>query len=140
MKKIRIVCVGNSLVPEDAAGLHVFNELCSRSCSIHVEIVNGALGGMDLLPFFFGCDTVVLVDRVIGFAEAGSVLKLDRETFCAGWQGTYSPASELLYLLKSLPYLGIDPMPTVWLIGIEGAGGEVVKRAADMALEAAGET
>lgn len=95
---------------------------------------------MDLLPFFFGCDTVVLVDRVIGFAEAGAVFKLDRETLCAGWQGTYSPASELLYLLKSLPHLGIDPMPSVWLIGIEWAGGETIKRAADMALEAAGET
>lgn len=139
MKKSRIVCVGNPLVPEDAAGIHVFNELCSRTCGNRVEIVNGELGGMNLLPLFDGCDTVVLVDRVMGFAEAGSVLKLDRETFCAGWQGAYSPANELLYLLKSLPYLGIDPMPTVWLIGIEGTGGEVIKRAADMALEAAGE-
>lgn len=139
MIRSRIVCVGNPLVPEDAAGIQVFDELCSRTCCNRVEIVNGELGGMNLLPLFYGCDTVVLVDRVIGFAEPGTVVKLDRETLCAGWQGTYAPGNELLYLLQSLPHLGIDPMPAVWLIGIEGAGEKEIRRAADMALEIAGE-
>jgi hydrogenase maturation protease len=141
MKKCRIICVGNSLVAADAVGLLVFNELRSRSCCNQVEIINGGLGGLDLLPFFYDCDTVILVDRVVGFAEPGAVVRLGWNILCADWQGGYSPSSELLYLLKSLPFLGVSPMPSVCMIGIEGAGeGETIKRAADMALEVAHET
>ena len=141
MKKCRIICVGNSLVAADTAGLQVFDELRSRSCCHQVEIINGGLGGLDLLPFFYDCDTVILVDRVVGFAELGAVVRLGRDILCDNWQGGYSPSSELLYLLKSLPFLGISPMPTVCMIGIEGAGErETIKRAADMALEVARET
>jgi len=136
MKNNRIICVGNSLVAADAAGIQVFNELCSRSYCHHVEIVNGGLGGMDLLPYFYNCDTVVLVDQMVGFAEPGTVARLDWEDVCADWQSACMPSGELLYLLKSLPFLGISPLPTICIIGIEGEGeGETIKRAADMALE-----
>jgi hydrogenase maturation protease len=141
MKKCRIICVGNSLVAADAAGLQVFDELQSRSCGHRVEIINGGLGGLDLLSFFYNCDAVILVDQVVGFAEPGAVVCLGWDVLCADWQGSYSPSSELLYLLKSLPFLGVSPMPLVCMIGIEGAGGrETIKQAADMALEVARET
>ena len=141
MTKCRIICVGNSLVAADAAGLQVFDELRTRSCGNQVEIVNGGLGGLDLLPFFYNCDTVILVDRVVGFAEPGAVVRLGWDILCSDWQGGYSPSSELLYLLKSLPFLGVTPMPSVCMIGIEGAGErETIKLAADMALEVAHET
>ncbi|WP_319585756.1 hydrogenase maturation protease [uncultured Desulfobulbus sp.] len=133
--------MGNSLVAADAAGLHVFDELRTRSCCHQVEIINGGLGGLDLLPFFYNCDTVILVDRVVGFAEPGAVVHLGWDILCADWHGGYSPSSELLYLLKSLPFLGVSPMPSVCMIGIEGAGArETIKLAADMALEVAHET
>ena len=136
MKKRRIICVGNSLVPADAAGIQVFDELCSRSCCHQVEIINGGLGGMDLLPFFYDCDTIVLVDQMVGFAEPGTVALLNWEEVCADLQGACIPSGELLYLLKSLPFLGISPLPSIGLIGLEGEGkSEMIKQAADMALE-----
>lgn len=137
MTKRRIICVGSRLVAEDSVGLQVFDELNARCLPPQVELIEGGLAGLNLLPFFFGCDRVILVDRVVGFAPSGSVIHLSREMICAQWDGDYSPASELLYLLKSLPFLGIDPLPVVRLIGVEGAGeGNMVERAADMALEA----
>lgn len=136
MKKSRIICVGSSLVAADAAGLQVFDELCSRSYCHQVEIINGGLGGMDLLPYFYDCDTVVLVDQMVGFAEPGTVAHLDWETISADWQSACIPSGELLYLLKSLPFLGISPLPSICMIGIEGeADGQMIKQAADMALE-----
>jgi hydrogenase maturation protease len=141
MKKCRIICVGNSLVAADASGLQVFDELRARSCCHQVEIINGGLGGLDLLPFFYNCDTVILVDRVVGFAEPGAVVRLGWNNLCADWRGGYFPSGELIYLLKSLPFLGVSPMPSVCMIGIEGAGErETIKLAADMALEVAHET
>lgn len=141
MKQIsRIVCVGNRLITEDAIGILVYHELRSRLCGDHLEIINGGLGGINLLPWFEGCRKVVLVDRVFGFGQPGAVMHLDLETICKNGQEAYSHSGGLIYLLKSLPFLMIDPMPVVCMIGIEGAGGrETVRRAADLALEAVDE-
>lgn len=138
MKQIsRIVCVGNSLVADDAIGILVYHELLSRQCDDHIEIIEGGLCGINLLPWFEDCQKIVLVDRVIGFGEPGAALHLDLDTICKDWQEAYSHSGGLLYLLKSLPFLQIEPMPSVCMIGIEGAGGrDIVRRAADLALEA----
>lgn len=55
MTKSRIICVGNSLVAADSVGLHVFDELRSRNGTDSLEVINGGLGGLNLLPFFEGC-------------------------------------------------------------------------------------
>ncbi len=129
--------MGNSLVADDAVGILVFHELQSRQCGDQVEIIEGGLDGLNLLPWFEDCGKIVLVDRVIGFGEPGAVLRLDLETICDGWQAAYSHSAGLLYLLKSLPYLQLKVPPSICMIGIEGAGDrETVKRAADLALEA----
>lgn len=81
---------------------------------------------------------VVLVDRVVGFAESGAVVHLDWQTLCSAQEDVNCHSGGLLYLLKALPHLGLEPFPRVCLIGIEGAGeGETIRRAAEMALEAA---
>ncbi len=138
--RARIVCVGNSLVAGDAIGIHVLEELRTRSLDADVHLVEGRLGGLDLLPCFEGCGRVVLVDRVVGFGRPGEVVRLE-----AGDLGAFGTSPELhsgglLYLLKALPFLGIKPLPDIYLIGIEGEGDEAaVRLAADRALEAVNE-
>ncbi|MBM9538404.1 hydrogenase maturation protease [Desulfobulbus alkaliphilus] len=136
MKKGRIICVGNRLLSADAVGMLVFDELRSRSLNKDIDLVEGGLGGLDLLPWFEGCSRIALVDRVVGFCPPDTVLRLelaDMLTFCR--QG-YSHSGGLLYLLNSLPNLGLDPMPVVCLIGIEGAGSpQTVRKAAELALD-----
>ncbi|ADW17936.1 hydrogenase maturation protease [Desulfobulbus propionicus DSM 2032] len=138
MNRRRIICVGNSLVTADAVGHLVHDELRSRNLGDSFEVLDGGLAGLDLLPFFDGCEVMVLVDRVVGFADPGSVVRLDAARLDEVWTEAYSHSGGLLYLLKTLPHLGLDPLPKVWLIGIEGEGeAETIKRAADMAVEAA---
>jgi hydrogenase maturation protease len=136
MKFGRIICVGNPFLTADAAGMRILDELRSRSLDSGIELIEGSLGGLDLLPWFEGCDRVVLVDRVVGFGPPDTVLQLDLANILAHCRPEYSHANGLLYLLNSLPYLGLDPMPAVYLVGIEGSGSaRAVQRAADLALE-----
>jgi hydrogenase maturation protease len=137
MKKGRIICVGNLLLSADAAGMLVLHELRSRPLADEVEVVAGGLGGLDLLPWFEGCRRVVLVDRIVGFGPPDAVLHLELASILATCREEYSHSNGLLYLLHALPYLGLDPMPAVCVIGIEGSGRlHSVRRAADLALEA----
>ena len=137
MKKGRIICVGNLLLSADAAGMLVLAELRSRPLNRDIDLVEGGLDGLDLLPWFEGCKRVVLVDRVVGFGSPDSVLQLELADILAHCHQDYSHSGGLLYLLNSLPYLDLDPMPVVCLIGIEGTGSpRSVQWAADLALEA----
>jgi len=137
MKIGRIVCVGNKLVNADAAGIRVFQELQARPFDHNIEIIEGALGGIDLLPWFEHCRRVVLVDSVEGFGAPGTVVHLDLATVCShSGAEAYSHSGGLLYLLRALPFLGLQPMPAVSMIGIEGEGcPDAIKCAADLAME-----
>ena len=135
--RARIICVGNSLVAEDAVGIHVLAELRTRSLDVNVHLVEGRLGGLDLLPYFEECSRVVLVDRVTGFGQPGEVVRLEAGDLVAVGASPELHSGGLLYLLKALPFLGITPLPDICLIGIEGEGDEAaVRLAADRALEA----
>lgn len=137
MKIGRIVCVGNKLVNADAAGIRVFQELQDRPFDHHIEIIEGALGGIDLLQWFEHCRRVVLVDSVVGFGAPGTVMHLSLATVCSNSEEeVYSHSSGLLYLLRALPFLGLQPMPAVSMVGIEGKEHpDAFKRAADLAME-----
>lgn len=136
MKYGRIICIGNPLLSADAAGMRVLDALRSMKLDSEIELVEGGLGGLDLLPWFEGCCRVVLVDRVVGFAPPDTVLQFELANLLSHCRHEYSHAGGLLYLLNSLPYLGLDPMPAVYFIGIEGSGSAyAVQRAAELALE-----
>ncbi len=135
--RARIVCVGNSLIAGDAVGIHVLEELRTRTLDAGVHLVEGRLGGLDLLPCFEGCSRVVLVDRVAGYGRPGEVVRLDAGDLGAAGASPELHSGGLLYLLKALPFLGVTPLPDICLIGIEGEGNEAaVRLAADWALEA----
>jgi hypothetical protein len=102
MKKCRIICEDSSLEPKDAAGLHVFNEYRSITCSKHVNIINGYLD-----------------DRI---RRSWLILQLDRRLSAPTGRGP-SHNQNSLYLLKSLSFFNIILMPTMYLIGVEGGKG-----------------
>ena len=62
---IRVICCGNPFRGDDAAGLEVFRYLKKESFPGHVEIIEGGILGINLLPLFDGCDGLILVDSVL---------------------------------------------------------------------------
>ena len=87
-----------------------------------VELIEGGLAGLNLLPFLEQGGRVVFVDAVSGFAEPGEIVLLDRQEIIST-QETFHFDHEagLPYLLTVLPRVcdGVLPEEIV-LVGLEG--------------------
>lgn len=135
----RIICVGNAYVAADSAGPAVHSLLEGRHLPADVELIDGGVCGLDLLPRVEGAGRVVFVDRVCGFAPRDSVVVLRGEDAVeAVTEADSSHALGLAYLLRVLPHVCRGPLPEVFLVGVEGEGDSpAIRRAADVAVEVA---
>jgi hydrogenase maturation protease len=118
----RIVCAGSRLISSDSAGLQVYDLLKSRQLPTDVQIIDGGLAGLDLIRYVDGAVKMVFVDAVSGFdrTEELVVLNLDeviKTTTC----NNLNHACGLIYLLHALPNVFKDQLPTIFLVGINGA-------------------
>ncbi len=117
---IRIVCVGNRLIPGDDLGPRVFDHLTRHPLPESVEVIDGGLQGLDLLRYFEGIDRVVIVDALRGFGPEKKVLVLDGMEAVRTMDVAYSHANGLAFLLKMLPHVLEHGLPEIVLVGGEG--------------------
>lgn len=120
--KNHIICIGNRLVAGDGHGLAVHDRLREMALPDTVEVVEGGLAGLNLLPLLEKGGRVVFVDAVAGFGEPGSLIMLDHETIVDSLDdGHYGHESGLAYLLKVLPKVAEGSLPEeIVLVGLEG--------------------
>ncbi|MBI4913410.1 MAG: hydrogenase maturation protease [Acidobacteria bacterium] len=131
-----IICIGNPLAEEDAAGSAVHEFLGRQALPTGVELVDGGLRGLDLLGLVEASERVVFVDSVSGWGAPGEVVALDPPQLQEAVARRYEHATGFTYLLRSLPHL-VDPPVPFRVIGLEWeAGPEAVEKAARLALEA----
>ncbi len=62
---IRVICCGNPLRGDDGIGLEVFRLLNKELFPSHVEIIEGGILGINLLPLFQSGHKIILVDSVL---------------------------------------------------------------------------
>ena len=71
---IALIGVGNILLRDEGAGVHVINAIKKRyTFSPEVEIVDGGTMGLDLLPIIEGKDKVLIIDAVDFGKEPGYI-------------------------------------------------------------------
>lgn len=134
-----VICLGNRFVPGDDVGCRVFDFLAgdNAAASADVEVIDGGLAGLDLLTLVEGKHRVVFVDAVVGMAEVGAIVVMDR-TQVAAYANSYGHGAGLPYLLHLLPKVCAEPLPEIALVGTEGAPDEVTVQAlAERSLEIA---
>jgi hydrogenase maturation protease len=117
----RIICVGNRYRDDDAAGPLVYEHLARTALPEDVELVDGALAGLDLLPLVEGTERVVFVDAVSGFGTPGGLVVLTADQAGKDAPETYGHSAGLAYLLRILENVSDGPLPEIFLVGIEGA-------------------
>lgn len=133
---VRIICVGNRFVPQDAAGPAVYSLLRAGELPAGVELIDGGIAGLDLLRWVEGARRVVFVDalceppgREVG---AGVVLLTCEEVAArAGMEpgGAYGHAAGLSALLRLIPAV-CSPPPEVLVVGVRAKYGEAAPPAA----------
>lgn len=115
----RIICIGNSLFAPDAAGPMVHGLLANRTLPASVELIDGGLGGLNLLPFLENCDLALFVDAVAGFRATPGIVILNPLAL-PNASTSYGHDAGLGYLLKAAPHVLDGMLPEMLLIGIEG--------------------
>jgi hydrogenase maturation protease len=137
----RIICVGNRLIREDAAGPAIHDRLAARDLPADVELIDGGTAGLDLLRFLDGAERVVLVDSVVGYGAPGEAVVLDADEVGAMAAEVYDHAAGLPYLLRCLPHVCEEGVPQVVMVGVEGLPDDgALARAAELALHLASGT
>lgn len=136
-----IVCIGNRFVESDAAGPLVFDQLQAMQPLPHgIELIEGGLAGLNLLPLLEQGGRVVFVDAVRGFAEAGEMVLLDRqEILDIDSQPHFDHGAGLPYVLAVLPRVCDGELPEeIFLLGLEGnCTTQTIERAAGLSIAVA---
>ncbi len=136
--KAAIICIGNRFVAADAAGPAVYERLREMDkLPDDLDIVEGGLQGLNLLPLLERGGRVVFVDAVSGFAEPGHIVLLNQEQIRASaGSDHFGHDAGLAYLLAILPAVCEGTMPEeIVLVGIEGAcSPHLVEQAAQASL------
>lgn len=87
-----------------------------------IELIEGGLAGLNLLPFLERGGRVVFVDAVSGFTRPDEIVQLDRREIRGSQDpGHFDHGAGLSYLLAVLPWVCEKEMPEeIVLVGLEG--------------------
>jgi hydrogenase maturation protease len=133
-----LICIGNRYVEEDSAGLRVFDCIQEmRPLPTGIELVEGGLAGLNLLPLLERGGRVVFVDAVKGFTDNGEIVVLSqREILQAAGRFRFGHEAGLPYLLAVLPKVCDGDLPEdIVLLGLEGrCGQETIEKAAKVGI------
>lgn len=122
MSRAVVVCIGNGLVADDAAGCAVYRRLARRGPGAGVRLEMLACGGVALLDRLAGEPTLIVVDAVRFGSPPGTVHVLDWDALPPAKGGAVSAhgigVREAVEIGRQLMP---EAMPSrVLLIGIEG--------------------
>ncbi|MBF0460125.1 MAG: hydrogenase maturation protease [Magnetococcales bacterium] len=116
--RLRILCIGNRyFTQEDDIGPRVYDQLLRLPWPAATEVVDGGLGGLNLLAFFEGPERVVVVDTLSGMAPDGEIAQLSGAQVACLSDDLYDHAAGLPYLLQWLPRVNDGPLPDIVVVG-----------------------
>lgn len=119
-RKIVVIGVGNLLLKDEGAGIHVLQALEKKNLPPGVQLFDGGVSGIGLLDFFQGASKALLIDAADMNRKPGTVLRFTPEDLRAQAQEIKFSVhdigvAEVLELAKAL---GQSPEEVV-IIGIQ---------------------
>jgi hydrogenase maturation protease len=126
---VRVLCLGNDLLGDDAFGLVAGRELAKVRPD--VEVVSSSASGLHLLDYVLDCDRLVVIDTVeTGHAEPGTIYVTDELPEA---RGDSAHCTGLFDALSLAGRLGLNVPSRVTVIAVEAAdcrtiGGEMDQR------------
>lgn len=142
--KTVVLGLGNILHSDDGAGPHAINRLRGEArVPADVSLVEGGTLGLELLPYIWDCERLIVIDAVDVGQAPGTVVRLSGEELNSlpGSSSVHKlGVSDLLVALRVLKQqqpavvlLGVQPADTSWGTDLSPA----VAAAMDLLLDAA---
>jgi len=112
-----IICIGNELIADDAAGFEVYNRLAVSNARLEFC----GVGGIDLLPLLEGETDLIVVDAVQLGADPGTVHVIPWDALPRSSSGISAHGLGLRETIEIGRLLYPQEMPQhITLVGIEG--------------------
>ena len=128
-KRVRVIGCGNPLMGNDAVGVRVINLL--HETHPEIDIIEGGVGGLGLIPMMEGYDHVILVDATTGYGNhIGDILVFSKPPANEFFPLSLSDVG-VLDAVNIAEELGLCPQITI--IGIEA--GKIIEFSDSMSPE-----
>ncbi len=128
-RRVRVIGCGNPLMGNDAVGVRVINLL--QETHPEIDIIEGGVGGLGLIPMMEGYDYIILVDATTGYGNhIGEILVFSKPPANEFFPLSLSDIG-VLDAVNIAEELGVCPQITI--IGIEA--GEIMEFSASMSPE-----
>jgi len=116
-KNVLVVGVGNYLLSDEGAGIHIAHRLGKMALPSNIEILDGGTGGFELIAFFRDRKKVILLDAVKTDDEPGTVYRFTLEDIVLPRRPIFSlhqfNLHELCFFIQQM-----KPRPEVVVYGI----------------------
>lgn len=116
-----IICIGNELIADDAAGFEIYRLLQEQLTSSNVRLEFCGVGGIDMLPMLDGEDDMIVVDAVqLGYA-AGTIHVISWDSLPISSSAVSAHGLGLRETIEIGNILYPEKMPKrITLVGVEG--------------------
>jgi len=115
-KRVRVIGCGNPLMGNDAVGVRIIEML--QETHPEIDVIEGGVGGIGLIPMMEGYDHVILVDATTGYGKhIGEIIVLAKPPSNEFFPLSLSDIG-VLDAVNIAEELGLCPKITI--IGIEG--------------------
>lgn len=111
LKKIVVAGLGNILLKDEGAGVYVIRKLMELSFPERVELVDGGVASMGLLPLIESAEKIIVIDTLKTDDEPGSIYRLTDKELEYGSDARRVSLHQLTFTetLKIASYLGAKP-------------------------------
>lgn len=117
--KITILGVGNELLSDEGAGIHIIRELQKMDNFPGVEIIEGGTLGFGLINIIIETDYLIVIDSVRGGGKPGSIYRFDIKD-APGCPDLFRTSVHQVGILEVIHLSGlIGNTPKTTVIGIE---------------------
>jgi hydrogenase maturation protease len=114
----RIIGCGNLLLQDEGVGVHLIRYLQGKILPCDVELIDGAAGGFDLLPFIQDSDRVIIVDAIKAKGDPGEIYKFGPEDYDTDSFPQTSLHDVCLKDVFNIVKL-TGPLPSITIFGVE---------------------
>jgi hydrogenase maturation protease len=118
VKKTVVLGIGNLLLRDEGAGVHVVSRLMQMDLPENVEVVDGATDPLDILSLSRDVDKLIIVDALQGGGEPGTIYRMSPEDIASCGEVPFSLHQlDLIQMLDMCASIGSRPSTVI--IGVE---------------------
>ena len=119
MKRIIVVGIGNLIMQDDGAGIHVINHLLQMDIPQEIELIDGGTYSYDLVDFFCQGDMIIVVDAMRAGGEPGTVYRAPLEQLGLQIDTNMTSVHDLGFVQAARHVNMLGHYPEILVYGIE---------------------